>query len=866
MRTQLIIIAIMLLTLNRVDAQLQKESFNEGWSFNKVTQGVQKPEPVALPHHWNNDAYETKHYFRGEGVYNKRFYVSSESSSSQHYLYFEGVNSKAIVIVNGQVLREHKGGYTGFYVNITSALVFDDFNSIEVIVDNTNDNIAPLSGDFTIFGGIYRPVWMVKKADVHFKLDSLGGNGLLFYQDELTHEKATGRLEIKIDNLSEENQKLQLNISCENSDGKGEFNFSKKFKSVSGDNALTIPLPSISDPLLWSPKNPNLYTLNVSLSDSKGRKLDEISENIGWRNIEINDNNQFLLNGKPIKLMGASRHQDREGYGIALSDQQHIEDIEALKNTGANFIRLAHYPQSRAVLDACDRLGLLVWEEIPVVDIINDNEEFATNAEFQLQEMIRQHHNHSSIVMWGYMNEAIIQVQYRLKNEEEKKELYASTVSLAKRLEKLVKEIDPSRFTVIAYHGTNLYNEIGLAGISDISGWNLYDGWYGGDLGGFEEFISSQHNKYPERPLIVSEFGAGSDMRLHSMKPRKFDFSMEYQQTFMEHYWPVIKDSAFVMGGAMWNLIDFSSALRQESMPHINNKGLMYGNRETKDVYFYQKAFLNKDEPVLHIATHDWSRRLLLDSDSVQFIKVYSNLNQVELFLNDESLGVKNTENSTAVWEVVFNSGNNKISAKGVDSKGVTHEDISYVEIEMADINKLLNSGSGININAGSECYFHSDESKKVFLPDVPYQTGTWGYINGTPLERGDRPGTTAEILGTEDDPLYQTQRQGNFKYKFDVKPGDYELTLYFADLSFSGEAIVYDLGSKKKDDISHGSMMIDINGIVLEKELIPAEIVGGCNSLSKTYVVNVEDDSMEINFESEEGYAFINGIKILAK
>ncbi|MBS2099735.1 glycoside hydrolase family 2 TIM barrel-domain containing protein [Carboxylicivirga linearis] len=866
MRTQFIIVLTMLLSLSEVGAQLQKESFNEGWSFNKVTERVHKPEPVTLPHHWNDDAYETKHYFRGEGIYEKRFYVRAENTTSQYYLYFEGVNSIATVKVNNKILREHKGGYTGFYVNITSALKFDDYNSIEVLVDNTNNNIAPLSGDFTIFGGIYRPVWMINKTDVHFKLDSLGGNGLLFYQDELTHKKATGKLEIKISNLSDADQRLQLNISCENPNGKREFSFSKNLKSVSGENALTIPLPSIKDPLLWTPENPNLYTINVSLNGSKGNKLDEISENIGWRNIEINENNQFLLNGEPIKLMGASRHQDRVGYGIALSDQHHIEDIKALKNTGANFIRLAHYPQSKAVLEACDQLGLLVWEEIPVVDIINNNEEFAINAEFQLQEMIRQHFNHPSVVMWGYMNEAIIQVQYRFKDKNEKKELYASTVSLAERLEKLVKEIDPSRFTVMAYHGTNLYNEIGLAGISDISGWNLYDGWYGGDLSGFKSFISEQHNKYPKRPLIVSEFGAGSDKRLHSMKPRKFDFSMEYQQTFMEHYWPVIKDSAFVMGGAMWNLIDFSSALRQESMPRINNKGLMYGNREAKDVYFYQKAFLNNEEPVLHIATRDWSRRLLLQTDSMQSIKVYSNLNQVEMFINDESLGIKNPENCTVTWDIVFKPGKNKISVKGVDSDGLVYEDISYVEIEIADINDLLSSGSGININVGSECYFHSNASAEVFLPDVAYQKGAWGYINGTAFERGDRPGTTAEIIGTEDDPLFQTQRQGNFTYKFDVKPGEYEVTLCFADLSFSGEAVVYDLGHKKKDDISHGNMMIHINGIVLEKKLIPAEIVGGCNSLSKTYVVNIKDDSMKINFESKEGYAFINGIKILAK
>lgn len=847
-----------------VYAQVLQTSFNEGWFFKNERTGKDSIQ-VVLPHHWNDDAYISKAYYRGVGEYSKRFVISKTSEKTQQYLYFEGVNSRVDVILNDTHVLTHSGGYTGFYVHLTPYLKYNSTNNIRLIVDNTNDNLAPLSGDFTIFGGVYRPVWLIEKEDISFELDSLGGRGLLFSINEVSDKQAKGELQLSINNTSRKDELVTIEIQGFDPQEQAVFDASVRKKIKMGSNHVKVTLPTLKQPMLWSPDTPNLYTLDVVLKNKKGKILDQQKETIGWRWFEVGADNALYLNGKRIKLIGASRHQDREGYGIALSDIQHADDIKTLKSMGANFIRLAHYPQSEAVLDACDKYGLLVWEEVPVVDLVNDNQVFFDNAERQLREMVRQHYNHPSVVMWGYMNEAIIQVPHRIKDNNERHERYAATVRLAQHLERVCKSIDSQRLTVMAYHGTTLYNDIGLAGIADVSGWNLYDGWYGGGLEGFETFVSKQHQEYPERPLIISEFGAGSDKRIHSLKPRKFDFSIEYQQLFMEHYWPVIRDSAFIMGGAMWNLVDFSSALRNESMPRINNKGLMYSNRELKDVFFYQKAFLSDNTPVLHLATRDWPQRMLLDSDSIQVIKVYSNLQEVELRINDVSFGKKETNNFTAQWEVELDEGINRLSVQGLFN-GEAVSDFTTLEVSYLQRRISENNTVDICINAGSDAYFHADGSSLVFVPDMPYEKGSWGFLNGEAMERGDRPGTTAEIKGSPDDPLFQTRREGEITYRFDVEPGTYELSLGFADLNYYGQPLAYDLGNSAVDDRQISVFNIVLNGEELEPNFSPAQMVGGNHALLKTYVIATDQPFIEVKFIPVKGKSYVNSLRIRAK
>ncbi len=843
-----------LLLVSSAFAGAPKRSFNSGWAF--AIEGQSSSE-VNLPHHYNSDAYQTAKYYRGEAKYSKRFMVGDDKSHLNHFLQFEGVNSEARVVLNGVELSHHKGGYTMFYVELTDHLKYSEYNTLEVYVDNRNENFAPLSGDFTIFGGIYRPVWWIEKGCVSLDFNPVGGSGFQFNLGDVSESRAESSVELSINNRQQRGLRATIEIECTAPDGTTTYIYNKKHKLSGGVNAIDIELPVIKNPMLWSPSEPNLYTLSMRIMDGKGEVLDRLTQRVGYRWVEISGDGELLLNGKAIKLLGASRHQDREGYGIALSDRQHYDDMAQLKDMGANFVRLAHYPQSKAVLDACDELGLMVWEEISVVDIVHDNKEFLDNAKFQLAEMVTQHYNHPSVIMWGYMNETIIQIPHRIKDTKEREKRYRVTVEMARELEAYCKELDPSRPTVMAYHGDWKYVEIGLSDVADISGWNLYNGWYGAGLEDFEAFVSKYHRENPTRPIIISEFGAGSDRRIHSLNAEKFDFSVEYQQEFMEHYWPVIMDSTYIMGGAMWNFIDFSSAARQESMPRINNKGLVYGDREPKDIFYYHKALLG-DEPITYIAVRDWDNRRVLSVDSIHTIKVYSNEERVELFVDGKSKGVVETSNNIAEWRVPLTDGGYVLEAKAERSSDTAPLTIKYLPRQTIDTKRV-----DININAGSGAYYYPEASTAVYTPDMEYTKGSWGYIGGRELRIGDRPGTTSEIFLTEDDPIFQTQRKGNFTYRFDVPEGEYRVTLYIADLSFFGKSLAYDLGAGIDGDRSSSVMDVEINGMVVESQLSPADEVGGRTALIITYEIETSEPYIIVDFSAKSGDAILNAISV---
>ncbi len=295
-----------------------------------------------------------------------------------------------------------------------------------------------------------------------------------------------------------------------------------------------------------------------------------------------------------------------------------------------------------------------------------------------LREMVRRHYNHPSIAMWGYMNEILLRMP-----DENRSATVERTLKLAERLECVLSEEDSTRLSTMAFHGSDIYNESGLAKITDVKGWNLYQGWYGGRLDDFESFLLTQHRNHPDHKIIVSEYGAGSDMRIHSLSPEPFDFSMEYQQKYLEHYLPVIEDSVFVAGASHWNFIDFSSANRAESMPHINNKGLVTNQRYKKDIYYFYKTYWRdiKEDTVAHIAVRDWPVRTELIDESgyvTRPVKIYTNLPEAELIVNGHTLGVKASKNHTMVFDTPLSAGNNVLELKYGDQI----RDVAVVDID----------------------------------------------------------------------------------------------------------------------------------------------------------------------------------------
>lgn len=829
-------------------------TLNDGWLFQAPNS--ENTEAVSIPHSWNSDAYRVKDYLRGTGVYEKRLTTDFSDSTRRYIIRFEGVSKDLRLSVNGTTVGSHKGGYTPSTFDITPYLNRNNDNVIRVEVDNIAESTPPVSGDFTFFGGIYRDVHLLDIPSVHFSVSE--GEGLKIVTDNVSADKADISLQTTILNdLPDTSEHLTLTARLYDPDGKLLDTVSRKVNVRPGKALVEkISFGTVHNPRLWSPENPELYKTEILLSDRNGKETDRLTSYTGFRWFSLDADKGFILNGQPYKLRGVCRHQDQKPIGPAISDEMHRRDMQMIKDMGANFIRISHYPQDEAVLEMCDRLGLLAWEEIPVIDFVPDNEEYAATAEQNLREMIHRDFNHPAVVMWGYMNEILLKTDRNYKKgTPEYEAALERTRQLAQRLEKVLHEEDPYRLSTMAYHGSDSYHDAGLSAITDLSGWNLYQGWYGGDMTEFERFLSRQHREHPERPLLVSEYGAGSDRRIHSLTPEPFDFSMEYQQNYLEHYIPVIEDSTFVAGGTYWNFIDFSSALREESMPRINNKGIVDAYRNPKDVYYYLQARWIKDEPVIHIAVRDWPQRVAVSDSAMTVIpvKVYTNAENISLNINGKQINSVPVNNCIAVFNVPFSHGNNILEA--VDNKG--NHDVATVNMEFIP-GSLTNDFPEFGVNVGSHCWFRSDESGFTWLPDRPYSEGGWGYIGGT------EHSTTGEIAGTADNPLYQTLRRNISSYRFDLPDGEYEVELGFADPFGKKETLAYALGADRPTGNGNENRFdISANGEIIESDFSPASAAGTYFAVKKRYILRSENGVLQLDFIPEKGDVFLNTIKI---
>lgn len=791
---------------------------------------------VDIPHTWNaSDVLDdTPDYKRGASWYRKNLQINPNLKTKRIFLYFEGANQVAEVFINEKFVGRHIGGYTAFSFDVTDFVKFDAPNLIAVKVDNSfNADIPPLTADFNMYGGIYRDVWLIAAEDVHLKITDFASSGVQISTPNVSVKSGSVNIEGTLVNAGENARNVEVVNSIIDVNGKEIVSAISKLKlDPKSEGIFEQTTKPIVNPNLWSPENPYLYSVKTIIREN-GKVLDDISNPLGFRWFSW-DGKGFYLNGKATRLRGTNRHQDYAGMGNAVPDSIHIRDMELMKETGYNFVRLAHYPQDPAILQAADRLGLMLWEETPIVNYITISEKFNENSAVMLKEMIRQHCNHPSVIMWGYMNEIYLRVP-----KENEANIKKETVVLAKKLNAIAKAEDPTRPTTIAFHGNEVYNTEGLGDIADIKGWNLYNGWYSRTFEDFGKFIDAQHEKYPNRPLIISEYGANSDLRLHSLNPRRFDSTTEYQRMFHESYIEQVNARPFIIGTAIWNEFDFGAELRGENMPHINNKGMFTFDRKPKDVHYFYKANYS-DKAVLHIAATDWTHRAGT-ALVPQKIDVYSNLAEVELFQNGVSLGKKKPNNlRKATWEVTLHDGVNSLKAQGLkDNIPQTHA----VEVHY----KLVNINSDeIAVNLGSNAQF-IDEGKTVWLEDQPYKKGSFGFIGeSAPNQYGSQ--NDRNVLGTEDDPLFQTMQENLSAYRFDVADGVYEVELKFAETKFQkpGER-VFD---------------VKINGAVMLEKLDLVKEIGFQRAFTRKFKVDAKG-GIVIELAASKDKSILSGARI---
>ena len=849
-------------------AQSAIRSLNDGWVFSEDQQHWQS---VNLPHTWNTDAYVTRDYKQGKYTYKRVLTVPMQDNNNQkkqtnstnmrYFLKLEAASKTSTIYINGKQVGEHRGGYTASVFDLTPYLKKTSgtsTNELVITVDNADQHVAPISADFTFMGGIYRNVKLITTQPQHFSMTEDGSDGVFVSTTNVSAAKADIDVRCRLRNEDAQAKDCYVVHTLYAPDGKVVSTVKKRIR-LNGEQTLMVKemLPQLKNPVLWSPEHPNLYRVKTELMEaSKSRTvLDSQEHYVGMRWCEFDGKKGFFLNGKPYKLNGMCRHQDWRPYGVAIDDDMQRKDLVMMKDLGCNFVRLAHYPQAESVLEMCDKLGILVWEEIPVVNYVPDDAAFADNAAWNVREMIRQHYNHSSVILWGYMNEILLKARNEFPKQADFDKEIARIQALAERLEKIVHEEDATRHSVMALHGSNDYNKYHIADYTQVLGWNLYQGWYGGDLTGFERYLADQQKNHPDHPVIVSEWGAGSDLRLHTDKGRAFDFSCEYQQKYIEHYLPVISDTPYILGGSYWNFIDFSSASRGESMPHINNKGVVTPERRKKDVYYYFQAAWRKDVPVLHIATRDWQERETVEAR--QQIKVYTNAAEVCLTQNGKLVDTKPVNNHFALFDVDLQEGVNRLEAKATyEKEAVIDQTVVTYKAVPTDASQIKD----IAINVGSHCYFQSSKTGMTWVADRAYTEGSWGYVGGKATS------TQTEIQCTEDGPLYQTMRDGIEGYRFDVPEGRYELELLFTDTHQKQAQSIYLLGKDKdQGDVKaslHGFDVL-VDGKAVETNFQPGAESGYFNAIRRSYIIQHGQGGLEVKFQSQEGKAFLSGIRL---
>ena len=862
-------------------------TINDGWKFTKGSPfeaqlaGCDDSswETVNIPHTWNNkDADdETPGFYRGPAWYRKQLFVDKSQEGRQAVIYFEGANQEVRFYLNGQFVGEHKGGYTRFCFDITSHLRYGQENLFTIYVNNVyNPNIPPLSADFTFFGGIYRDVYLQFMNPVHIATNDYASSGVYIRTPEVNNSAASVEITTLLTNNTLQPAEIRVeNVICD-ADGKEVKKTHAEIKLASGETKTDISKKiKIDSPRLWDIDDPYRYMVYTRILDKKkGTLLDEVVNPLGLRWFKFDSEKGFFLNGKGRKLIGTARHQDYFQKGNALRDELHVQDVLLLKEMGGNYLRVSHYPQDPVIMEMCDKLGIVTSVEIPVVNAVTETEEFLHNSVEMAKEMVRQDFNRPSVMIWGYMNEIFLRRPYTEGKQLE--DYYRFTEKVARALEATIREEDPSRYTMMAYHNMpQYYEDAHLTEIPMIQGWNLYQGWYEPDINEFQRLLDRAHKAYKGKVLMVTEYGPGVDPRVHSYQPERFDFSQEYGLVYHKHYLNEMMKRPFIAGSSLWNLNDFYSESRVDAVPHVNNKGVVGLNREKKNVYWFYKTALSR-RPILVIGNREWKSRggvvNTAQKECIQSVPVFSNAEEVELFVNNKSLGKKKIEDNYALFDVPFVGGENLLEAVAVTGDNKLRD---MLRIQFQLVGSQLKDEAvpftEINVMLGSPRYFEDRAANVAWIPEQEYKPGSWGFIGGTSYRRktgfGTMLGSDIDIHGTDMNPIFQTQRVGIKSFKADVPNGEYSVYLYWAELESDKEreALVYNLGADSEQTFAgNRSFGISMNGTTVLDDFNIARDYGYARAVIKKFVVTVKDGKgLSVDFHKKEGEPILNAIRI---
>jgi beta-galactosidase len=638
----------------------ENQSLNSDWRF--VLGDVRDAEKngfddagwqlVSLPHNWGwEEAQEGKPIARGPGWYRRQLNISAQPGK-RFFLRFEAASLVADVYLNEKLLGQHRGGFGAFCFEITKQLSQTGANLLAVRVDNSKaPDIAPLEGDFSVYGGLYRPAHLIVTSQENFCLTDHGSPGVAWSQTSVAPTQAVLDVTARISNGSRAKTSLQLVATVLDADGKAVVRAEQSIKLAPRDTAPYYLRVTVPQPHLWNGRrDPYLYTARVELRSSN-EVVDSVEQPLGLRFYSVDPDNGFLLNGRPYHLHGVNRHQDFMGKGWAISDADMDRDISIIKELGATVVRCAHYQHSDYFYSLCDAAGILVWAEIPQVNVIRDTPEFENTSRNQLLDLIRQNINHPSIFVWSLGNEI------GSGSDDPHREL--------QNLNALAAGEDPTRPSIEA---TMTDARPQMNKIPDLLGWNIYPGWYRGAKEDYGHQLDTLRESSRHGGFCVSEYGAGANPAQHEQnpaqpKPASQWHPEEWQAELHETAWAAMKKRPFVWGAFVWCMFDFAVSARHEGgVEGLNDKGLVTRDRKIKkDAFYFYKANWS-DEPVLYIA----SRRFTARTNAITDVKVYSNAKEPQLFINGVSQGGRDGgENAVFIWKnLTLSPGENKISAR----------------------------------------------------------------------------------------------------------------------------------------------------------------------------------------------------------
>ncbi|MFI3141884.1 MAG: glycoside hydrolase family 2 TIM barrel-domain containing protein [Clostridia bacterium] len=676
------------------------ENINKDWTL--IQEG--KKSIVNLPHTFNADdvSYGSKNMFEGKVAYSKVI----PQYSGKTYIEFKGANSVCDVMINGNKVGTHMGGYSAFRFDITSFLTSPK-NFLEVTVNNKNNKLVyPSKADFTFYGGLYRDVNLIHDVpQTHFSLDDCGSKGVY------VTAKVDGEVHVK---ALISGYKTGVKVLYEVLDASG------KVVANAGHQGKLF----VENPILWNGmKNPYLYTLKASLFEMD-KLIDTVSVRFGFREIKFDSDKGCFLNGEYIKLKGVSRHQDRQGLGNALSINEHEEDLQLIKEVGANSIRLAHYQQADEFYDLCDEMGFLVWAEIPMISVFSKKKH--ENAMNQLEELIKQNMHHASIFCWGVENEITI--------AGESDEL----IDCVKQLNELAHFIDPSRATTCAQLSFGDM-DMKLNKITDIMGYNHYFGWYMKTCEGLDEWCEKFRLANTGIKLSLSEYGAEGVIGYFNDEPAQGDYTEAYQAKYHEHYLKVINNSDWLWGSYVWNMFDFGSVKRNEGgVQGKNNKGLVSWDRKIKKDSFYAYKAHWSDEKFAQLAGVNYSMRRV----GSRSFKVYSTLDEITLEVNGEAQTLKGDK--VFIFDgCIINQGENvvkvicELGEQTYNFKGIAEYPLSYSMGK--DANTMIHNWFTTNDSEKKDGYFNMDSTLRELLADEKVRAtaaDVVGPIVNTPLAK----------------------------------------------------------------------------------------------------------------------------------